>query len=194
MVVLDEYTRECTALEVGRKFTSDHFVEVLAELISVRGVPKFIRSDNGPELISRRIREFLAAIEVDTSYIELGSPWQNGYMESFNSRFRDAFLALEVFDNLQAAKILTGQWRKNYNEARPHSSSGFAPPSEFARQCSVAVAGAPSTEHCRNNTTNFNQPVLSQPPGTKNGGTSVASGIPIPFKRLITLFSVLSRN
>jgi transposase InsO family protein len=159
--IVDEFTRENLCLEVGYGFTSEDVIDQLAHISKERSLPKFIRSDNGPEFIAEKLKNWLANLDVGTLYVAPGSPWENAFAESFNSRFRDEFLALEVFDNLQAAKILTGQWRKNYNEARPHSSLGYVPPSEFARQCSVSVAIAPSTEHCRNNTTNFNQPVLS---------------------------------
>ena len=159
--IVDEFTRENLCLEVGYGFTSEDVIDQLAHISKERSLPKFIRSDNGPEFIAEKLKNWLANLDVGTLYVAPGSPWENAFAESFNSRFRDEFLALELFDNLQAAKILTGQWRKNYNEARPHSSLGYVPPSEFARQCSVSVAGAPSTEHCRNNTTNFNQPVLS---------------------------------
>ena len=129
-----------------------------------RGVPKHIRSDNGPEFIAKALKGWLENLGIETLYIEPGSPWENGYAESFNSRFRDEFLALEEFENLAVAKVLTQMHQANYNEDRPHSSLDYMPPAEFARQCSVSVAGAPETEHCRKNdetNINSNQPVLS---------------------------------
>ena len=110
LVVIDQFTRECIALDVGRRFTSDQFVEVLTRLFAIRGVPKFIRSDNGPEFISRRVREFLEAIDVGASYIEPGSPWQNGFVESFNSRFRDECLACEEFTSVHEARTIIDRW------------------------------------------------------------------------------------
>ena len=164
LVIIDEFTREILCLEVGYRFKSEDVIERLVAISAERGLPKFIRSDNGPEFIAGPLREWLAKLDVGTLYIEPGSPWQNAFAESFNSRFRDEFLALEVFDNLTAAKQLTLQWRSSYNDHRPHSSLGYMTPSQFARQCSVSVACAPSTEHCRReegNDVEFNQPVLS---------------------------------
>ena len=152
LVVIDEYTRECLALKVGRRFTSDHFIELLAELMAIRGVPKFIRSDNGPEFISGRVRQFLEKIDVGTSYIEPGSPWQNGYVESFNSRFRDECLACEVFTNVNEARAVIEHWRQTYNHRRPHGSLGGLTPAEFASRCaaSATVAALPSLQRHNN--------------------------------------------
>lgn len=164
LVIVDEFTRESLCLEVGYGFKSEEVIEQLVSISATRGLPKFIRSDNGPEFIAGQLREWLEELDVGTLYIEPGSPWQNGFAESFNSRFRNEFLALEVFDNLAAAKNLTAAWKANYNNHRPHSSLGYMTPADFARQCSASVACAPSTEHCRKdkeNNVNFNQPVLS---------------------------------
>ena len=151
LVVIDEHTRECLALEVGRRFTSDQFIELLADLIAGRGVPKFIRSDNGPEFISRGVRQFLRNIDVGTSSIEPGSPWQNGYVESFNSRFRDECLAGEEFTTVAEARAVIERWRHTYNHRRPHGSLGGLTPSEFAKRCAGRVgtgdcSPAPLTE------------------------------------------------
>lgn len=164
LVIIDEFTRENLCLEVEHNMTSEDIINLLAELFKTRGSPKHIRSDNGPEFIANALRDWFGKLGIETLYIEPGSPWQNGYAESFNSRCRDEFLALEVFDNLTAAKTLTKTYRANYNEHRPHSSLNYMTPAEFARQCSVSVACAPSTEHCRKNdesNVEFNQPVLS---------------------------------
>ncbi|WP_315853860.1 IS3 family transposase [Crateriforma spongiae] len=112
LVVLDEFTRECVAVEVSRKITGDHLVEVLVDLIAIRGVPKYVRSDNGPEFISRRVRDFLESINVGKSYIDSGSPWQNGFVESFNSRFRDECLNREEFATVQEARAVIEHWRQ----------------------------------------------------------------------------------
>ena len=162
LVVIDEYTRECLALEVGRRFTSDQFVELLVDLLAIRGAPRFIRSDNGPEFISRRVREFLDKIEVNTSYIEPGSPWQNGYVESFNSRLRDECLACEEFTSVLEARETIDHWRQTYNHRRPHSSLGGLTPAEFATRCAVSIplaALAPRKPH--NNADLLTQPVPS---------------------------------
>jgi len=139
LVVIDEYTRECIALEVGRRLTGDQYVEVLTRLFAARGVPRFIRSDNGPEFVSRRVREFLAAIDVGTSYIEPGSPWQNGYVESFNSRFRDECLSCEEFKSMQEARSVIEHWMHTYNQRRPHSSLGGLSPAVFATRCAAST-------------------------------------------------------
>ncbi len=139
LVVIDEFTRECLALEVGRKFTGENLVEVLIDLFAIRGVPKFIRSDNGPEFVSRRVRDFLESIDVGTSYIEPGSPWQNGFVESFNSRFRDECLNCEEFATVQEARVVIEHWRQTYNHRRPHGSLDGLTPAAFASRC------APST-------------------------------------------------
>lgn len=161
LVVVDEFTRENLCLEVGFGFKSEEVIDQLAKIIVQRGVPKFIRSDNGPEFIASPLREWLEKLDIGTLYIEPGSPWENGFVESFNSRFRDEFLALEYFDTLDAARRLTEAWRKQYNERRPHSSLGYIPPTEFARQHFSSVACAPSAKCCRKEQVEFNQPALS---------------------------------
>jgi transposase InsO family protein len=138
LTIVDEFTRENLCLDVGYGFKSEEVIDRLATLTALRGLPKFIRSDNGPEFIAGPLREWLGELDVGTLYIEPGSPWENAFAESFNSRFRDEFLAVEVFDNLPAAKRLTAAWRVNYNDHRPHSSLGYMTPSDFARQCSAS--------------------------------------------------------
>jgi len=130
--IVDEYTRECLALEVNRRMTSDGVLDVLRDLFVIRGVPQCIRSDNGPEFIARAIGRFLAATGVETLYIEPGAPWQNGYAESFHSRLRSELLDAEVFENVGAAQSLAASWRSDYNHHRPHSSLGYRTPAEFA--------------------------------------------------------------
>jgi putative transposase len=130
--IVDEYTRECLALKVDRSITSEDVIDTLAELFAMRGVPRHIRSDNGPEFIAHAIRRWLGQVGVETLYVEPGSPWENGYAESFHSRVRDEFLALEIFDNLRAARELTAAWKEDYNHYRPHGSLGYQTPIEFA--------------------------------------------------------------
>lgn len=144
--LVDEFTRECIALEVNRNFTGDHLVELLTDLFSIRGVPEFIRSDNGPELISRRVQRFLEKVDVGTSYIEPGSPWQNGYVESFHSRLRDECLACELFTTLAEARAVITAWRHTYNHRRPHSSLGGQTPADFASQWPASVRATPSLQ------------------------------------------------
>ena len=146
--IVDEYTRECLALKVDRGITSEDVIDTLAELFAMRGVPKHIRSDNGPEFVAHAIRRWLDQVGVKALYIEPGSPWQNGYAESFHSRLRDEFLALEVFESLPAARRLTAAWKQDYNHQRPHSSLGYQTPARFAaadhRFASVPAASAPA--------------------------------------------------
>ena len=137
--IVDEYTRECLALKVDRGITAEDVIDTLAELFAMRGVPRCIRSDNGPEFIARAIQRWLAQVEVQTLYIAPGSPWENGYAESFHSRLRDEFLALEMFESLAAARKLTAAWREDYNDHRPHGSLGYVAPSEFAARCTASA-------------------------------------------------------
>tara|TARA_R110001592_G_C13053437_1_gene740351 strand:+ start:494 stop:1261 length:768 start_codon:yes stop_codon:yes gene_type:complete len=139
--IIDEYTRECIALRVSRKFTSDDVIAALVDLIAIRGVPAFVRCDNGPEFISKFLRKFLERIDVGTSYIEPGSPWENGFVESFHSRFRDECLACEEFTTMSEAMTVIDEWRNIYNQRRPHSSLGGQTPAEFASQCAASVPG-----------------------------------------------------
>jgi transposase InsO family protein len=128
LVIIDEYTRECLSMLVQRRITSVDVLERLYWLFLVKGTPEHIRSDNGPEFTARAVREWLGRVEVKTLYIEPGSPWENGYVESFNSKLRDELLNREVFDTLLEAKALVEDWRKEYNHVRPHSSLGYRPP------------------------------------------------------------------
>jgi putative transposase len=151
--IVDEYTRECLALEVDRGITAEKAIDVLAELFRIRGVPKHIRSDNGPEFIAKAIRRWLSCACVETLYVEPGSPWENGYAESFHSRLRDELMNREEFMNLAEARQMSDAWRMDYNHRRPHSSLGYQTPAEFAAGCaaSVPVAALPALQqHSRN--------------------------------------------
>jgi len=141
--VIDEYTRECLALEVNRGMTATDAVDVLMELASLRGMPRHIRSDNGPEFIACAIRSWLGAAKVETLYIEPGSPWENGYAESFHARLRDELLDVEVFGSVAEAKVLALAWRLEYNHRRPHSSLKYQTPAEFAASCEKKDGGVP---------------------------------------------------
>lgn len=126
--IIDEYERVCLASVPRRSWRSTDVIEVLAEIMILRGCPEYIRSDNGPEFVARRLREWLNNLGIITTYIEPGSPWENGYIESFNSRMRDEFLNGELFGNMYEAQVLTQRWVRYYNEVRPHSSLGGRPP------------------------------------------------------------------
>ncbi len=128
LTLIDEYTRECLAMEVGRRIISDDVLFVLSELFVRCGIPEYIRSDNGTEFTATAVRNWLSRVGVRTLYIEPGSPWENGYIESFNAKLRDELLNGEIFETLLKAKVLTEEWRKEYNAVRPHSSLGYKPP------------------------------------------------------------------
>jgi putative transposase len=137
LTIIDEYTRECLALYVARNITSRQVVEQLYELFILRGVPEHIRSDNGSEFTARTIRTWLADLGVKTLYIEPGSPWENGYNESFNGKLQDELLKREIFINLKEARILVERWRWEYNHVRPHSSKGYRPPAPEAKMLTL---------------------------------------------------------
>jgi len=128
LAILDEYTRECLAILVERRISSEDVITQLFNLFVFRGIPEYIRSDNGPEFTSKAIRGWLNRIGVKTLFIEPGSPWENGYIESFNGKLRDELLNREIFTTLTEAKILIEQWRKEYNQIRPHSALRYRPP------------------------------------------------------------------
>ena len=128
LAILDEYTRECPCLLVKRKITSEDVLDQLYMLFLLRGVPEHIRSDNGPEFTSKAVRGWLSDLGVKTLFIEPGSPWENGYIESFNGKLRDELLNGEVFSTLREAQVLIEWWRREYNQVRPHSALGYRPP------------------------------------------------------------------
>ena len=130
---MDEFTREGLAIRVGRSFKAAQVKQVLREVGEERGYPKFLRSDNGSEFIAEIIKEFLIENNIKAAYIEPGSPWQNGKGESFNGKFRDECLRMEIFGNLREAVVIAERWRKFYNGERPHSSLGYQTPDEFKR-------------------------------------------------------------
>lgn len=161
--IVDEYTRECVALVVDRSLTSEAVLDVLAELFRTRGVPRHIRSDNGPEFIAKAIREWLLRVGVATLYVEPGSPWENGYAESFHSRLRDELLEREAFGCLAEAKAHAERWRRAYNQQRPHSSLGYLTPAEFAAGWAASAPAAPALQQPSPPVVQspFSQPALS---------------------------------
>lgn len=128
LTLMDEYSRECLALKVDRKLTSQDVIEQLGDLFITRGLPEHIRSDNGPEFTAKAVRDWLKGLEVQTLFIEPGSPWENGYIESFNGKLRDELLNGEIFTTLLEAQVLIEEWRRDYNHVRPHSSLGYSVP------------------------------------------------------------------
>ena len=137
--MIDEYTRECLAIRAARTFKSDHVLELLSELFVPLGVPEHIRSDNDPEFTAGAVREWLTNVGAKTLYIEPGSPWENGYAESFNGKFRDELLDREIFYTLKEVQILVEMWRRKYNTIRPHSSLGYRPPAPETIRLKQAV-------------------------------------------------------
>lgn len=128
LTVVDEFTRESLAIRVDRRLNSTAVIETLAELMLERGTPGHIRSDNGPEFVAKAVRDWIAAVGAKTAYIEPGSPWENGYVESFNAKLRDELLDGEIFYSLKEAQILIEAWRRHYNAVRPHSALRWTPP------------------------------------------------------------------
>jgi len=141
LTVTDEFTKEGLAIDVDGRIRSARVIEVLARLVSERGAPKFLRSDNGPEFVSRALLGWIVSQEIGTALIEPGKPWQNGVVESFNGKFRDECLSLEWFRSRAEAKALIEAWRRHYNEVRPHSSLGYLTPSAFVAWAAIAASG-----------------------------------------------------
>lgn len=134
LTILDEHTRECLAIDVARKLTSEDVLARLSDLFVRRGVPDYVRSDNGPEFTATRVKDWLARVDVKTLLIEPGSPWENGYIETFNGKLRDELWNGEIIGTLLEAKVLIERWRAEYNTIRPHSSLRYKPPASEATQ------------------------------------------------------------
>ena len=132
LTLVNEYTRECLAIDVERRLDSEDVLERLEALFVSRGTPEFIRSDNGAEFTAKAVREWLARVNVKTLFIAPASPWENGYIESFNGKLRDELLDREIFYTLREAKLLIDRWRQEYNTFRPHSALGYRPPAPEA--------------------------------------------------------------
>ena len=137
LTVIDEFTRECLAIDVAGSIRSGRVIDVLSKLVSVRGAPKYLRSDNGPEFVSRAVLQWLLQAGIETAPIDPGKPWQNGSNESFNGKFRDECLGMQWFKNRIDAKVAIDSWRETYNEVRPHSSLRNLTPAEYARRSST---------------------------------------------------------
>ena len=142
LTIVDEFTRECLAIDVARRITSEDVLERLTDLFILRGVPDYIRSDNGAEFTAHAVREWLMKVGVKTLFIEPGSPWENGYIESFNGKLRDELLNGEIFYTLLEAKVLIERWREHYNRVRPHSALGYRPPAPEAILLPGALGGS----------------------------------------------------
>ena len=152
LVVIDEFTRECLAIEVSRSFTAKQVIEVLRYLFAVRGTPKFVRSDNGPEFVAKELRKWLDQADVKTLFITPGSPWENGYVESFNGKLRDELLNQELFLSLEEARWVVDRWRLDYNHHRPHSALDYQTPAAFAASRLASVRPTASLQQACGNT------------------------------------------
>ena len=130
--LIDEHSRECLMIRLERRWSSAKVIEDLADVMVLKGVPEHLRSDNGPEFVANDLRKWLAGTGARTAYIEPGSPWENGYCESFNSKLRDEFLNGEIFQSMKEMRVLAERWRVHYNTIRPHSSPGYRPPAPEA--------------------------------------------------------------
>lgn len=135
LVVIDEFTRRCLAIEAGRGCAAGEVISALRRLFRLHGRPEFMRSDNGPEFVCKAVREWLEGLSIGTAYIEPGSPWENGYCESFISQFTDELLDREVFNSVLEAQVLADDYRDHYNQRRPHGSLDYQTPAEFMEQC-----------------------------------------------------------
>ena len=149
LTVLDEFTRESPAIKVDRSIRAKDVILVLEYLFMVRGQPEFIRSDNGPEFIANAIKKWLKEKHVETLYIEPGSPWENGYAESFNGKLRDEVLNRELFYSVKEAEVIVEDWRLDYNNHRPHSSLGYMTPAAYAASCNLPGSAALRLANCR---------------------------------------------
>jgi transposase InsO family protein len=149
LTVLDEFTRESLIIKVGRSILAKDVILVLEYLFMVRGAPKFIRSDNGPEFIANVIKNWLKEKHVETLYIAPGSPWENGYVESFNGKLRDDVLNRELFYSIKEAEVIVEEWRLEYNNHRPHSSLGYMTPAAYAASCNLPGSAALRLANCR---------------------------------------------
>jgi putative transposase len=139
MTVVDEWTRECLAIDVAGSIRSGRVIDVLSKLVSVRGAPRYLRSDNGPEFVSNALLRWVVAEGIDSALIDPGKPWQNGVDESFNGKFRDECLSMEYFRCRAEAVAVIGIWRRHYNEVRPHSSHGYLTPREFIQGKTIST-------------------------------------------------------
>jgi len=147
--IIDEFTHECLAIRIDRKLNSTAVIDVLSDLFILRGVPEYVRSDNGPEFIARAVQDWINAVGAKTAYITPGSPWENGFIESFNARLRDELLDGEIFYSLKEARVVIESWRRHYNTERPHGSLGYKPPAPqvFIPAFAARALAHPPTMH-----------------------------------------------
>lgn len=143
--IIDEFTHECLAIRIDRRLKAIDVIDVLSDLFILRGVPEHVRSDNGPEFVAKTVQEWIGAVGAKTAYITPGSPWENGFIESFNARLRDELLDGEIFYSLAEAKTVVESWRRHFNTVRPHGSLGYKPPAPEVFIPSMAARAAAQT-------------------------------------------------
>jgi transposase InsO family protein len=169
--IVDEYTRECLTIDVARRISSQDVIDVLRYLFLVRGEPAYIRSDNGPEFTAQKVKKWLKKMDVKTLFVEPGSPWENGYIESFNSHLRDECLDREIFVGIEELRYVVDRWRLDYNHYRPHSSLGYMTPAAYAASCRASAPAcqgpAPSHDGCIGS----DSAPLRQPQCSENGSS-----------------------
>jgi putative transposase len=165
LTLVDEYTRESLSIDVARRLNSGDVLERLAWTFAARGVPQFIRSDNGSEFTANAVRSWLARLDVKTLYIEPGSPWENGYVESFNGKLRDELLNGEIFYTLLEAKVLIERWRNHYNQVRPHSALGYRPPAPEVVVVSASAGALPPHPRLQSPSGKHRKRIVSSVPG-----------------------------
>ncbi len=144
--IIDEFTHECLAIRIDRKLKCIDVIDVLSDLFILHGVPEHIRSDNGSEFVAKAVQEWITAVGAKTAYIAPGSPWENGFIESFNARLRDELLDGEIFYSLNEARIVIESWRRHYNAVRPHASLGYKPPAPEVFVPALAARAAPQPQ------------------------------------------------
>jgi len=179
MTLIDEYTRECLALKVARRINSFGVIETLADAMMSKGIPEHVRCDNGPEMVAKALRERLAQLGTKPLYIEPGSPWENGYCESFNGKLRDECLKLEIFYSLKEAQVVIGTWRDHYNRVRPHSALGYRPPAPMTLE--VITQQLPTSA--------IMQQALNSPGSKSRSGHGEKSDIPSTSSRPLKRWS-----
>ena len=169
LAVIDEYTRECLAIEVGRSFTAHDVIGVLQYLFAVRGTPQHIRSDNGPEFVAKAVCRWLERADVKTLFVAKGSPWENGYVESFNGTLRDELLNREIFLSLEESRWVIDRWRLDYNHHRIHSSLDYQTPTAYAAGCVLPAPATPQPPEHSRIANELNPDSLTQPGATTGG-------------------------
>jgi len=172
--IIDEHTRECLTIDIGKRITAQDVIDVLRYLFLVRGEPDYIRSDNGPEFTAKKVKKWLADMKVKTLFIEPGSPWENGYIESFNSHLRDECLDREIFVSMEELRYVAERWRLDYNHHRPHSSLGYMTPAAYAAICRASAPACPGPSPSHDECIGPDSATLHQSQCKENGAAKLS--------------------